>query len=74
MAKHAAATKLMSADVPPLKRNETLADRLNRHILQTLQELRTTTEAAEDPGIEDEFEFEIFGNTGPRPPSVKKKK
>jgi hypothetical protein len=72
MGKHAVATKLLTFEAP-IRRDETLSDRLNRHILQTLSELRQDTESAKDPGIEDEYEFEIFGNAGPRPPPKKKK-
>lgn len=74
MAKHAAvATKLLSMDTAS-QRHETLSDRLQRNILQTLAELRDQDDVATDPGIEDEYEFEMFGNAGPRPPVRKKKK
>jgi hypothetical protein len=43
---------------------------LNKHVLQTLRDLKTEIET--DPGIEDEYEFEIFGNTGPATPKKKK--
>jgi len=69
MPKHAAvSTKLMTASE---HRGSPLADRLNRRVLQTLRELATEIET--DPGIEDEYEFEIFGNTGPAEPKKKKK-
>lgn len=67
------ATKLLSMDAPS-RRTETLADRVQRSILQTLTELRDQSDVATDPGIEDEYEFEMFGNAGPRPPVHKKKK
>ena len=69
MAKHAVvSTKLMSASQ---RRSSPLAERLNRQVLQTLRELATEIET--DPGIEDEYEFEIFGNTGTSKPKKKKK-
>ena len=51
------------------RRDESLVDQLNRQVLQTLRELKTRFDSdpdPEDPGIEDEYEFEVFGNTGPR--------
>lgn len=70
MAKHATvSTKLMRSDE---SRGSPLADRLNRQVLQTLRDLATEIET--DPGIEDEYEFECFGNTGPASPKPKKKK
>jgi hypothetical protein len=53
------------------RRGSPLTDRLNRQVLQTLRELKTEIET--DPGIEDEYEFEIFGDTGPTPSKKKKK-
>lgn len=68
MARHTAvSTKLMSA---PSQRASPLTDRLNRQVLQTLRDLAKEIET--DPGIEDEYEFEIFGNTGPEGPKKKK--
>lgn len=68
MAKHAAvSTKLMH---PTSRRDSPLSERLNRQVLQTIRDLATEIET--DPGIEDEYEFEIFGNTGPTPPKKKK--
>jgi len=50
--------------VPSEHRRETpLTERLNRQVLQTIRDLAKGVE--EDPGVEDEYEFEIFGNTGP---------
>lgn len=45
---------------------------MNRQVLQTLRDLATDI-VETDPGIEDEYEFEIFGNTGPAEPKKKKK-
>lgn len=64
---YAVSTRLMSA---PDHRGSPLADRLNKRVLQTLRELKTEIET--DPGIEDEYEFEIFGNTGPTKPKKRK--
>jgi hypothetical protein len=64
----AVSTKLMSASS---SRGSPLADRLNRQVLQTLRDLAVEIET--DPGIEDEYEFEIFGNAGPDGPKKKKK-
>jgi hypothetical protein len=50
---HAAATKLMSRDEP-------LTERFNRTVLQALRDLKE--EVQDDPGIEDEYEYELFGN------------
>jgi hypothetical protein len=63
----AVSTRLMSV---PEHRGSPLADRLNKRVLQTLRELKTEIET--DPGIEDEYEFEIFGNTGPTQPKKRK--
>jgi hypothetical protein len=63
----AVSTRLMSV---PNNRGSPLADRLNKRVLQTLRELKTEIET--DPGIEDEYEFEIFGNTGPTKPKKSK--
>jgi hypothetical protein len=52
------------------RREAPLAERLNRQVLQTLRDLALHPET--DPGIEDEYEFEIFGNTGPEPTKKKK--
>lgn len=48
-----------------------LSERLNKQVLQTIRDL-AGNKLEEDPGIEDEYEFEIFGNTGPKPPKHKK--
>lgn len=68
MAKHATvSTQLM----PSTGRASPLTEKLNQKVLQTIRELAKDIEA--DPGIEDEYEFEIFGNTGPTPPKKKTK-
>jgi hypothetical protein len=64
---YAVSTKLMTVES---HRGSPLADRLNKRVLQTLRELKTEIET--DPGIEDEYEFEIFGNTGPAKPKKRK--
>jgi len=67
---HAVSTRLVSAAaIHP--RGSPLAERLNRQVLQTLRDLSAEIET--DPGIEDEYEFEIFGNAGPEGPKKKKK-
>jgi len=66
---HAISTRLMRASD---RRGSPLGDRLNRQVLQTLRDLATDI-VETDPGIEDEYEFEIFGNTGPAEPKKKKK-
>ena len=48
-----------------------LTERLNNQVLDTIRELAKGVE--EDPGVEDEYEFEIFGNTGPTDPKKNKK-
>jgi hypothetical protein len=48
----------------------TLNEKLNYQVLRTLEELKE--ELTDDPGIEDEYEFEIFGNTGPSESKKKK--
>jgi hypothetical protein len=48
-----------------------LTERLNNQVLDTIRELAKGVE--EDPGVEDEYEFEIFGNTGPASPKKKTK-
>ncbi len=69
MAKHAAvSTSLMSGTSTY---RSPLGERLNQRVLQTIRDL-ATAEKNSDPGIEDEYEFEIFGNKGP-PPKKKKK-
>jgi hypothetical protein len=65
---HAISTRLMSASTT--SRRSPLAERLNKQVLQTLRDLQTDIE--KDPGIEDEYEFEIFGDTGPTPPKKRK--
>jgi len=68
MGKHAAAAKSLA---PVSRRDAPLAERLNRQVLQTLRDLATEIET--DPGVEDEYEYEIFGDTGPEGPKKKKK-
>jgi len=48
-----------------------MTDRLNRKVLDTIRELAEDVE--KDPGVEDEYEFEIFGNIGPIAQKKKKK-
>lgn len=70
MAKHATvATQLMRSGSEV--RGSPLTEKLNQRVLQTLRDLAKDIET--DPGIEDEYEFEIFGNTGPTPPKKKTK-
>jgi len=52
------------------RRETPLTERLNRQVLQTIRDVAKGLE--EDPGIEDEYEFEIFGDTGPTKPKKKK--
>ena len=66
MAKHSVAALRLATPRP--RRAAPLTDRLNSRVLQTLRDLAQGLE--EDPGIEDEYEFEIFGNLGP--PGAKK--
>jgi len=51
-------------------RGSPLTERLNNEVLRTIRDLAKPLE--EDPGIEDEYEFEIFGDTGPTKPKKKK--
>jgi hypothetical protein len=53
-------------------RGSPLEERLNRRVLQTIRD--RVVEIEKDPGIEDEYEFEIFGDTGPTTTAKKKKK
>ena len=39
---------------------------MNHQVLQTIHDL-ASVKLETDPGVEDEYEFEIFGNTGPTP-------
>ena len=55
-----AAARLIHTDN---RRSGPLAERLNSQVLQIIKDLAKGVE--DDPGIEDEYEFEIFGNTGP---------
>lgn len=51
-------------------RGSPLTERLNNEVLRTIRDLAKPLE--EDPGIEDEYEFEIFGDTGPTPKKKRK--
>jgi hypothetical protein len=42
------------------RKGSPLAYRLNGHVLQTIRDL--AIEIKNDPGIEDEYEYEIFGD------------
>lgn len=65
--RHAVALRLVHPTLDePRRKFESLDDKLNDQVLRTIEELRSV-----DPGIEDEYEFEIFGNTGPTPPKKK---
>jgi hypothetical protein len=69
MAKNSSvAVTLVPADS---RRGSPLAERLNSRVLETIRDIAKGVET--DPGIEDEYEFEIFGDTGPTPHKKKKK-
>ncbi len=67
MRKHnSSAVLLLPANTP---RGANLESRLNSRVLQVIRDRSQYLE--KDPGVEDEYEFEIFGNVGQTP--IKKK-
>jgi len=66
MARNSRAAVKFTRAPPVIKRASPQADRLNHQVLQTIHDL-ASVKLETDPGVEDEYEFEIFGNTGPTP-------